>query len=222
MTILAIIFDLQKERAVLSKHIVQDVGDEITRDGDQGDEVALAGRFTVSDGLVHLLVTGYVTAQELGHIDQGIASIGGTMFGDAFGFVEGGPRDVFGGGQAEETGQVGAVGEARDIGQFADQGQGITDASARDSAEQSGFRAMFDELIAGGQEERLLLFEALDVIEQVVDALAEDLPLDGSSDDLPAVGDQGLGFGLAQGGAAMLGQELGESFFPGGDELIGE
>ena len=116
LTILAIIFDLQKERAVLSKHIIQDVGDEITSDGDQGDEVALAGWFTVSDGLVHLLVTGHVTTQELGHIDQGITSIGGTMFGDAFGFVEGGAGDVLGGGQAEEAGQVRAVREARNIG----------------------------------------------------------------------------------------------------------
>jgi hypothetical protein len=90
--ILSIVFDLQEEGALVAPHVVEHVGDEVPGDGDEGDEVALVGRLTVLDALVHLLVLGHPLAQVEGEIDGSVAAVGRTLLGDVLGRKEGSCR----------------------------------------------------------------------------------------------------------------------------------
>ncbi len=59
----AIVFDLQEEGALVAPHIVEHIGNKITRNGDQSDVVAFSRRLAVLDTLVHGLVLGHTLAQ---------------------------------------------------------------------------------------------------------------------------------------------------------------
>lgn len=63
LAIRAIVFHLFKEGALVAPHIVEHIGDEVTGDSDEGDEVAFVRRLAVRDALVHLLVLGDVALE---------------------------------------------------------------------------------------------------------------------------------------------------------------
>ena len=75
LTIRAIVTDLQEERALVAPHIVEHIADKVTRNGDQGDEVAFARWFARLDALIHSLVAGHTMAEMLSDVDGGIAAI---------------------------------------------------------------------------------------------------------------------------------------------------
>ncbi len=125
--VLAIVCGLQEEGALVAPHVVEHVGREMAGDGHEGDEMAFVRWFAVGNALVHGVVVGHLVAQVVGHIDGGIAGVGRPLFGDVGGLVHGGARDVLGGGQAQEAGQMLAIGETLDIADLADEGQGVAE-----------------------------------------------------------------------------------------------
>jgi hypothetical protein len=52
-SVLAVVLDLDKERAVIAPHIVEHVRDEITRNGYERNEMAFAGWLARLDGFIH-------------------------------------------------------------------------------------------------------------------------------------------------------------------------
>ena len=97
---------LHEERSVVDQHIVQDVGDKVSGDGDDGDPMALAGWLTILDPLVHSAVLGHSATQVVGQVADRVATVAGALFGDVLADVKGGAGNVFGGGQAKEAGQM--------------------------------------------------------------------------------------------------------------------
>ncbi len=69
LTVCAIVGDLQEERALVTPHIVEHVGDEVAGNGDQRDEVAFVRWFAALDALIHFPVLGDALAQVLCYID---------------------------------------------------------------------------------------------------------------------------------------------------------
>ena len=139
LQVLAIVFSLQEERALVAPHVIEHVGREMAGDGHQGDEMALVRWFAVGNPLVDGVV-GHLVAQVVGHINCGIAGVGRALFGDVGGLVNGGARDVLGGGQAQEAGQMLAIRKTLDVTDLADEGQGVAEARAGGLLEQLGFR----------------------------------------------------------------------------------
>jgi len=66
--IVAIITDLQEERALVAPYVIEHVGDKVAGDGDQGDEVAFARRLAAFDTLIHGLISGHVAGQVMRRI----------------------------------------------------------------------------------------------------------------------------------------------------------
>ncbi len=71
---------------------------------------------------------------------------------------------MFTGGDAQKTGQMVSIREARDIAHFTDQSQGVTQAGSNGAIEKLGFAAILDEDITGFEECFLPPLDRLDVL----------------------------------------------------------
>jgi len=131
---------------------------------------------------------------------------------------EGGSRDVLGGGEAQETGQVLAVWEATRIWDLRDDGQGVADTGAVDGPHERCFGAVFDAMVARLEVVSLALLQTGDVLPQVDDPLADRVALTGAGIAPSATLNEGLCFSTAQ--FAPAGSL--DFLYASGDEVFGE